>query len=182
MRLSVECNEKEKNRILEQLYFKYSKLMYYVAYGILQDHFLAEDAVQSAFLKLKRNRFAIDEISCQKTKSFMVIIIRNISMSMIGHKNKENIGFEEDSLEDLTDKSSLTLDLIVSNESIEYIINALNSMDSKYSDALRMKSLYGFSIPEIAKLFDSSEQVVRVRLFRARKMLMERLNEEASHE
>jgi len=55
-------------------------------------------------------------------------------------------------------------------------------MDAKYSDVLQMKSLYGLSNSEIANLFDVSEQLVRVRLFRARKMLMEKLNEEARYE
>jgi RNA polymerase sigma-70 factor (ECF subfamily) len=45
----------EKHEILEQLYSNYAKLMYYIAYEILKDQFLAEDAVQTAFLKLEKN-------------------------------------------------------------------------------------------------------------------------------
>lgn len=36
----------KKSRLLEVLYNQYRHLMYHVAYGILKDHSLAEDAVQ----------------------------------------------------------------------------------------------------------------------------------------
>ncbi len=42
---------------LERLYHKYYRLMYYVANKILQDNYLAEDAVQTAFLKLIPNLY-----------------------------------------------------------------------------------------------------------------------------
>jgi hypothetical protein len=49
----------EKHEVLEMLYTKYAKLMYYIAYEILKDQFLAEDAVQNAFLKLEKSKFKI---------------------------------------------------------------------------------------------------------------------------
>ncbi len=42
---------------LERLFNKYYRLMYYVANKILQDNYLAEDAVQAAFLKLIPNLY-----------------------------------------------------------------------------------------------------------------------------
>jgi RNA polymerase sigma-70 factor (ECF subfamily) len=156
--------------------------MYHIAFGILQDHFLAEDAVQTAFLKLEKSRFMLDSISCNKTRAFVVIIIRNIALQVINSKRRERVLFENDEIARLPDIAALPLELIISDESIERIVSHLNSMDAKYSDVLQMKSLYGLSNSEIANLFDVSEQLVRVRLFRARKMLMEKLNEEASYE
>ena len=43
-----------KSQLLEQLYTQYKRLMFHVSYEILHDPFLAEDAVQAAFLKLTK--------------------------------------------------------------------------------------------------------------------------------
>ena len=47
---------------LEKLYLSYNKVMYKVAYGILNDHQLAQDAVQMAFVKIIDNVEKIDEV------------------------------------------------------------------------------------------------------------------------
>lgn len=48
--------------------------MFYVANQILQDEFLAEDAVHKAFIKIYDSLHKIDENNCRKTRSFLVIV------------------------------------------------------------------------------------------------------------
>ena len=45
--------------------------------------------MHNAFIKLTRHLKGIEEIRCHKTKSFMVIIIRNVSLNML-EKEKKN--------------------------------------------------------------------------------------------
>jgi RNA polymerase sigma-70 factor (ECF subfamily) len=97
----------EKHEILEQLYLKYAKLMYYIAFEILNDKFLAEDVVHTAFLKLEKNKFIIDTINCNKTKSFMVIITRNIAISIYNTKKKEGIIYDYGELKEIQDDAML---------------------------------------------------------------------------
>ena len=56
--------------------------MFYVANDILKDNYLAEDAVHKAFLKLINHLDKIWETESQKTKSFIVIITKNIAIDM----------------------------------------------------------------------------------------------------
>jgi len=151
--------------------------MYHIALQILGDQFLAEDAIQTAFLKLEKNKFKIDSISCNKTKSFMVIITRNIAFGMYNARKKEAITYDCDELEEIPDDKMLPLDVVVSNESILDIQDALSSLNSKYSDILLMKYFSDYTNAEIASLFNISEELVRVRLYRAKKLLMKKLNE-----
>ena len=65
-----------------QLYETYRKLMHWTAEGILHDEHLAEDAVHEAFLRIIQNFHQIREIPCPKTRSFVVIIVRNVALNM----------------------------------------------------------------------------------------------------
>ena len=115
---------------------------------------------------------------CNKTKYFMVIIARNASFEIYNSKKRDNV-VSDDELQRIPDDSAAPLDNILRYESIQ---NAIKTMDTNYSDIVVMRYLYGYSLLEIATLFGISEQLVRVRLHRAKKMLIDRLNEEQNHE
>ena len=51
-KLDWDYEEQEK---FDQLYNAYSKLMYYIAFDVLKDEGLAQDAVQDAFVRLLKN-------------------------------------------------------------------------------------------------------------------------------
>ena len=70
--LSMLDGDDEKSKF-ESLYLTYRKLMFHVANGILNDEGLAEDAVHQAFLKILENFDKVGEISCHKTRSYVVI-------------------------------------------------------------------------------------------------------------
>lgn len=173
-----------KSELLEQLYTKYRYLMYHVAYGILHDHCLAEDAVQAAFLKLSKNNYQISEINCNKTKIFMVIVIRSTALDLYNRKNKhKNISSLEEQIVEAADNNPTPLELIVSNDTIDTIKDTLQTMTSKYADVLSLRYFYDYTNKEIADLLLISEENVRVRLHRARKILVARLTKRGiSHE
>ncbi|MGI6658667.1 MAG: RNA polymerase sigma factor [Dethiobacteraceae bacterium] len=102
-----------KSELLEQLYTQYRYLMYHIAYGILQDHSLAEDAVHAAFLKLAKNNYQISEINCNKTKVFMVIVIRSTALDLYNHNNKfKDVSSLEEQIVEAADDNPTPLELI----------------------------------------------------------------------
>ena len=74
-------NENTCNK-LEQLYFLYHKEMFYVAYAILKDYHEAEDVVQTTILKLSSRLEKIKTVKCDRTRAFVVIIVRNLSINI----------------------------------------------------------------------------------------------------
>ena len=70
----------DKNK-LELIYNQYKNLMLNRAYDILKDRGLAEDAVHNAFIRILKNLDKISEINCPKTKSFVVVIVENVSIT-----------------------------------------------------------------------------------------------------
>ncbi|RRH15882.1 RNA polymerase sigma factor, partial [Clostridioides difficile] len=75
----------------EEIYIKYKKLMFYVANQILKDDVLAEDAVHSSFLKIIDNLDKVNDVNSPKTKGFVVIIVKRISINIYNRRKKEEI-------------------------------------------------------------------------------------------
>lgn len=166
--------EDEKSRSkLELLYNNYKYTMLYVAKSILKDQYLAEDAVHKAFIKIIDNLHKIDDPICNKIKSFLVIIVRNVAVDMYNHIKKQNIVTFDETYIIKEDTDSSPLELIISEESIENMVENINKLDVKYSDVILLKYFYEYSEIEIARLLDISHENVRVRLHRGRKMIKE---------
>jgi RNA polymerase sigma factor, sigma-70 family len=162
---------KNKSEVLKQLFLQYSKLMFHVAYEILHDHFLAEDAVESAFVKLTKNNFIIDEISSNKTRAFMIIISKNTAIEIYNKRNKTDLQYYDNEPMEVKDDHLLPLDIIINQETLSEIKKAISLLDSKYSDIITIKYFYNYSDAEISALLGISQELVRVRLHRARKAL-----------
>ena len=81
----------EERAKFEKLYYSHRRTMLHIAMKILKDHQLAEDAVQEAFLRLVKNFSKIGQVNCPRTRLFTVIIVRNISLTMLAERKKENV-------------------------------------------------------------------------------------------
>ena len=64
---------------IERLYMCYRNLMYKEALEIVQNPHSAEDAVSESFVRIIKNLHKIDEQDRPKTRSFLVIICRNVA-------------------------------------------------------------------------------------------------------
>lgn len=72
----------EEERIrskLEEIYLCYHKELFILAYEILKDYQEAEDVIHNAIIKLSNNLEKISDIKCKKTRSYLIIIVRNLS-------------------------------------------------------------------------------------------------------
>ena len=165
-----------KKDMLEQLYHQYKYLMFRVSFSILNDSSLAEDAIHAAFLKLFNKSFVIDDINSKKTKAFMIIVVRNVAIDIYNKVNKQNNKCLDSDTMDIADSSPMPIGFIINQDSIDLIKNKLREMDSKYADVIVLKYFYDYSYAEISSLLSISEQTVRVRMHRAKKILASQLN------
>lgn len=161
---SILDTEEEKSK-LEKLYYEYKSLMKYIALEILKDDYIAEDAVHNAFIKLTRHLNGIEEIKCHKTKSFLVIIIRNVSLNML-EKEKKNA--PADNIEVISVSDDKVFERIEALELCEKI----KLLPDTYRDVLELKVYYDMSDKEIADILNISNSAVRKRLQRARNALL----------
>ncbi len=157
---------------LENFYIHYHKEMLYVAYSILKDFHEAEDVVQSAILKLSTKIQEIDDIHCNKTRAFVVIIVRNIALNIYNQrKRKSTVPFDLIDESTLLDNEPSLDEHIIQLDLTKWTAQKLASIDPSYADVLALRYLYEYSIEEIAELLNITTGNVRVKLHRAKKAL-----------
>jgi len=149
--------------------------MLYIANSILHDKHLAEDAVSEAFIKIIDNLDKIEEVNSYRTRGFVVIIVRNISLNIL--KKQKHIELQDDLTSYSEDEDSF-LDTITTMEAYDKIVEAISKLNKNYSDILYLKLYMKYSYDDIAKILGISKENARMRFSRARKALKEQLLKE----
>ncbi len=86
--LEMMATAEEKNKF-ETFYYRYRYIMLHVAQEILGDQFLAEDAVQEAFLRIAKNFSKLGIVDSPQTLRYAVIVVRNVSLTMRDVREKD---------------------------------------------------------------------------------------------
>ena len=169
--LSVVDNVIHRN-YLEEIYHLYKKELLYIANGILNDYYEAEDVVHTAFIKFADYITEDMDIYSHKTKGLIVIIVRNLSLNIYkSRKNKKEVNID-DLAGILQSDSNVSPELNILRLDLRYeIAKKLAEINPSYADILTLRYTYEFSDLEIASILTISEANVRKRLSRARKSL-----------
>lgn len=173
---SVAEKQDEPTRF-EQLYLTYRRVMFSAANSVLRDPQLAEDAVQQAFMRVMDHMEKVSEVICPQTKSFMVIIVRNIAINMYNERKRKTVV----SFDELSENSPGTVAVAAARDNIAEHVDAaalaqtLAKLPQSYRDVLLLKFDNGYSTAEIAALLSVSEENVKKRIQRARNKLGELL-------
>lgn len=160
----------------EHIYTKYRGLMFYTAKGVLQDSYLAEDAVHETFLDIIR---IIDSIRANNEKElsqFLRVLTHHKAVDMVRKCTRQKKSDTE--IEDLDlSRSDVNVETIVLDKiDYENMLLLVQSMDEKYKTPLLLK-VQGYKVSEIADFLNISPGNVKVRLHRARKIILTGLEE-----
>ena len=163
------------------IYEKYYRLMLYIAKQVLKDHALAEDAVSDSIEKLIRNIHKVGDVSCYKTKSFVVIIVRNTALNILKKQGRTD-SFEEAEFEKIPDRDSDIPDEIISAEGYNNLVDMINQLPDSLRDVAILSLVHGQSHEEIAETLEISYDAVKMRLSRAKKTIRLKLEGGCKHE
>mgnify|MGYP000901804198 FL=1 len=172
--LNLIDTEEEKSKF-EQIYNNYRQCMFYAAKSILKDDHLSEDAVHNAFINIAKSMDNISEVNSIRTKGYVVVIVRNISLNMLKKQNKTVAidDFEENTADDLSPE-----DEVLSKLSFDFIVGEIANLPVIYKDVLYLSSVEGLRTKEISELINIDHETVKKRLQRGRKKLLESLKKE----
>ena len=167
----------EEQSKFEKLYYQYMQLMHFIAKNILNDEGLTEDAVNEAFLRIAKNFHKVGDIDSGQTKSFILIIVRNVSLDMLKN-NGTDLGYESDAGEAAEENAGHT-GPVGDNvfESIRYnaLVAEIKSLPAIYRDVMYLLCVCEYRYVEIATMLDLSVVAVQKRAQRGREVLIERL-------
>lgn len=137
----------EEQSKFEKLYNTYKGLMYYIAFGILNNSEDAEDVVHNAFMKIAENISKIDEVISPKTQMYVVTIAENKAIDL--YRNNYRRRRQMEYFECISER-------FVSQMQEGSLGECIAKLPIKYREVILLKYYMGFSCKEIAKQLDIS--------------------------
>lgn len=160
----------EQRDELSEFYQQNKSRLFFIAYSKLQNKQDAEDAVQETFARIADKPEKFFEISHNKRVAFADVIVRNISVGMFKKANKFPVAELTDRISNEDFEAALE-DKIISEISRAEILDFILKLPTLQRDILELKAIHGLSVQEIASDLKVTENVVRQRLFQARKKI-----------
>lgn len=175
--LSLIASDADKSKF-ERIYEDHKLAMLWAAQKILGDQSLAEDAVHDAFLRIIDRLENIYPENCNQTRLFLVIIVRNISRDYLRRRNKLPEVNLSDFEEYLEDEKFNPETILISKETNQRIVDALEKISPVQADLLALHMTYEMSYKEIAQIAIQSVGYVKVQIHRARAHIAKMLKED----
>lgn len=169
---------KKFDRIYEQFYL----YAYKIAFEIIQDVQKMEDVMQVIFTNVWRS---LDKMTDeQSTKALIAVIARNTAINE-GKKyktiSKRFISIDDDIMyeviPDMNEDSKNPVEIVVSQENIQYIYSQIKSLKKIYSEVLLLHLKFHFTPESIADSLNINIKTVYTRLNRGMKLLRKKLEE-----
>lgn len=159
-------------RLFEYIYYNHRNQMYFVANSILQDKFLAEDAVQDALLGVAKTVDKIHFEHDSAIKSYVLTAAKRAALTILESEKKIVDGYNE--IQYLTPVTTMDAsDRVSQRETLKELIDAIQFLPQQYQDILFYTLEYDMDCASIAELFNKPPGTIRKQLSRARQMLID---------
>jgi RNA polymerase sigma-70 factor (ECF subfamily) len=160
----------QNDRVAQKaLYDLYKTRMYTLAYRITNNFEDANDVLQEGFLQV------FDKLHTYKGLSQLSTWIHSIMARTAIRKIKDRIFFED------IEKIDTSAHIDWGNHiDIDYLEKAISSLPDGYRSIFTLYEIEGFKHQEIAEMLDVSESTSKSQLFKAKRLLKEKLEEYVS--
>ena len=162
-----------KKEAFELLYNKYKRKIKYFIFNIVKDKEKAEDLAQEVFVEIMQNEikdgynFKYHIFLLAKSKALNYIKIEKRRNDI----NEKYIYHEQERIE------KDTLEIITKEESKKELLEAINSLDDKYKNAMYLVNIEELSYKETAEILGQSVQNVKNFVHRGKKELRKKMIE-----
>lgn len=153
---------------------------YNLARLLVRDAADAEDLVQEASLRAFR---ALDGFHGGDSKTWLLVIVRNVCYSFLGRKRgiEQEVEFEEEQHSDAVN-SATPESAVMQNANAAEVRRAIEELPPEFREALVLREMEELSYREIGEITDVPLGTVMSRLSRARLLLKQRLQQQGSRE
>ena len=175
--LGLLDTEEEQDKF-ETLFHRYKGMMFCSINDVIKDKYLAEDILQEVLIKISNNIDKINNDICSnEVKSFIMTITKNTAVDYYrkNAKNREHECYIADHEEIVF--STLDKKHVSKLDDENKIIYLIKSMKENYRNIFMLKYVNGLENKDIANLLNISEETVRQRISRGKKMLEEKLED-----
>lgn len=170
----VQRAKENQSPAVEELINRYKSMVYTIAYNILKNREEAEEVAQDAFVRAftKLNLFRMDS----SFSTWLYRIAYNLAISRTREQKREQAYQEEAKATESFEQSAQIMSELEAADRKRYLNKAMEDMDG--DDRLLLMLFYydGKSVEEVSQITGYSNSNVKVKLYRARKYLYERLS------
>lgn len=169
--------EKSSSQIINftLLYNKHKRGLYNYAVKMLSDKMIAEDLIQTIFLKLFENMQRIDKP--ESVLFWLYKTLRNEVYSVYRSRNIRVSRFNSVDSEEINIKSLVNLEIETELNDLRNIIKVeLDKMNPDQKEVYILREYGNLCYKEIAEIMDIDENLVKSRLFKTRQKLIEKLS------
>ena len=167
-----------KDATLESLVRDHSRLVYRISYGILRSHHDAEDATQETFMRVVR--YSSKLAGVENPKTWLARIAWRVAVDRAKRLPRKYEVPLEDSTGIITEIPSTAVGADESAHAAELstVVEGLVAvLPRKLREPLILSTLEEMSPREVAATLGINESAVRSRVFRARRILKEKLSQ-----
>jgi RNA polymerase sigma-70 factor (ECF subfamily) len=176
-RASIERSRIEsRDALLEALVREHSRLVYRIAYSVLRCHQDAEDATQETFMRVLRYGSKLADV--EDSKTWLARIAWRVAVDRSKRRGRTREIALDDPEKPVAEVASVanSVDETVQGAQIGTVLEKLiAAMPSKLRAPLILSTIQEMSPREVAGTLGINEAAVRSRVFRARKILKEKL-------
>lgn len=160
-----------------ELVYTFQDSVYNLCYRMLGERMEAEDAAQEAFLRAYSNLHRYDPE--RPFKTWLLTIASNHCIDRLRKRRLSYLSLDEpvSATLSLSSDDPEPEEATLSNERSRQVQALLDQLSPDYRVAVVLRYWYDYSYVEIAEIMETTESAVKSRLFRARQMLAEKLDD-----
>jgi len=164
----------------EILVKQYEKLVFYVIHRLVKEQSAAEDICQEVFIKVHKSlfRFAFQS----KLSTWIARIAYLTAINYLRKYNRERITDYPEDIDHFHFTTETPEKLLTKKETANYVEQLILQLPEKYRTIITLYHLNEFSCAEIEQITGMPEGTVKSYLFRARKLLKEKLQDYLKNE
>ena len=162
---AVTAQYNEELRHIEYAVEKYSRMLFRICYGVLDNRSDAEDAVQTALLRIARQGKKLPA----NEKALRAYVLTAAKHSALNQLSARSEYLDLDGIV-VADQYDL-FETIVSSQEYDRLLRAIKSLPPIYREVLMLRYVQQLETKEIAKLLDRPKNTVQKQILRAKTML-----------
>lgn len=180
--LALLTLDEDKQDFVGQLYEKHKKKIYEIAYKILKNRHDAEEIVDEVMINVIGNVEKFVQSDGNETLAQLVIYSRNAAINLYKVKKRRsaheipftylNEDGENEDIEIEDDAAGMD-EVLLSKENSEIVARYVKQLTLEQQDAIMLVYTLGYSNVEAANVLGISSNAVGMRLFKAKKKLLE---------
>ena len=161
--------KQKKDEKFTNLFLKYKSLMFWTANDVLNDEYLAEDAVQEAFLKLLNHLDQIGSIQSAEVKRYVSAAARNVAIDR--YRKRTSKAAKEMFADDVDYLHEIEAEPCLEDLEGNRILDILFALPDTYREVCLSKYVEKLENWEIAERLNLREGTVRQKLSRGKALI-----------